>query len=346
MSGARTQPGAQACALFDLEPLPDATFGALLWLHRDGDLHAAIAALEARPDALPAALYAHDGLLLIPHLDAIAQAPELLLRLSRLFGAEVEDYRQTFTARGNIHPTVPQIFVVSNRPPTGRQPPPRPQPPLDAAGKLPIRFPHRRGWHTDQSYRRPPPDVSLFYAVQPAPREQAQTLYANGIAAYAALAPALRARIEGLYGLHVMPGLGRSEQAVRAGETPATLLPHQRAQRQPVVRVHPVTGARALFLCEAGQMDWVDGPFAGMQPGPDGDGARLLYELMAHYTDPRFSYAHAWQRGDLIVYDNRTLIHAATWFDAQAHERVMWRTTVAGNPGAEYAGERKSWLAG
>jgi taurine dioxygenase len=112
-----------------------------------------------------------------------------------------------------------------------------------------------------------------------------------------------------------------------------------------VVRVHPVTGRRALFLCEAGQMDWLDGPFEGMQPGLDGDGSRLLYELMAHYTDPRFTYAHAWTRGDLIVYDNRTLIHAATWFDAAAHERVMWRTTVAGNPGAEYAGERKSWLA-
>jgi taurine dioxygenase len=344
MSTARTG-HADSAAPFRVEPLPGARFGARVQLDGSERIESAIAALEAQPEALPTALYAHDGLLLLPGLEELADAPALLVRLSRLFGPEVEDYRETFTARGNIHPDVPQIFVVSNRPPTGRQPPPRPQPPLDADGKLPTRFPHRRGWHTDQSYRRPPPDVSLFYALVPAPPDQAQTLYANGIAAYDTLAPALKARIETLHGLHVMPGLGRSEPAVRAGETPAPLLAHQRAQRQPVVRVHPVTGRRALFLCEAGQMDWLDGPFEGMQPGPDGDGSRLLYELMAHYTDPRFTYAHAWTRGDLIVYDNRTLIHAATWFDAAAHQRVMWRTTVAGNPGAEYAGERKSWLA-
>jgi taurine dioxygenase len=49
-------------------------------------------------------------------------------------------------------------------------------------------------------------------------------------------------------------------------------------------------------------------------------------------------------KGDLVIYDNRTLIHAATWFDAAQHQRLMWRTTVSGNPGAEYAGEAKSWI--
>jgi len=49
-------------------------------------------------------------------------------------------------------------------------------------------------------------------------------------------------------------------------------------------------------------------------------------------------------KGDLVIYDNRTLIHAATWFDAEQHQRLMWRTTVSGNPGAEYAGEAKSWI--
>ena len=47
----------------------------------------------------------------------------------------------------------------------------------------------------------------------------------------------------------------------------------------------------------------------------------------------------------LVIYDNRTLVHCATWFDAARHERVMWRTTVSGNPGVPYAGERKSWIA-
>ena len=81
-----------------------------------------------------------------------------------------------------------------------------------------------------------------------------------------------------------------------------------------------------------------------MEPGPDGEGGRLLYELMSHYTDERFVYVHEWQAGDLVIYDNRSLVHCATWFDAERHERVMWRTTVWGNPGRDYANERPSWL--
>ncbi len=88
-------------------------------------------------------------------------------------------------------------------------------------------------------------------------------------------------------------------------------------------------------------MDWLEGPFAGMQPGPHGDGAELLDALMSHLTRPEFIYVHEWTRGDLIVWDNRCLVHAATWFDAEKEGRMMWRTTVSGNPGAAYAGERK-----
>ena len=116
-------------------------------------------------------------------------------------------------------------------------------------------------------------------------------------------------------------------------------------QHQPVVRVHLETGAKSLYLYEAGQMDWIDEPFVDMEKGVDGAGAKLLYELMSHYTRDDFVYAHEWDEGDLVIYDNRTLIHAATWFDAEKHQRLMWRTTVSGNPGAEYTGEAKSRLA-
>lgn len=337
--------GKKDSGVFDIDRPPGAAFGRRVRLPHDGAAYAAAvaAAAEADPDALPRALYAGDGLLLLPGMHGIADEPALLARLSRLFGPEVEDYRQTLTARHMVHDRVPEIFIVSNLPPVGRQPPPRPEPPLTADGRLPTRFPHRRGWHTDQSYRRPPPDISLFFAVLPTQKGQGQTLFANGIAAYAALPAALKRRVDGLVGIHVKPRSGRSESAVRAGETPQPLRPHEQPQRQPVVRVHPVTGKRALYLCEAGQMDWVDGPFAGMQPGPDGDGARLLYEIMSHLTQPQFTYAHDWDQGDLVVWDNRSLAHAATWYDA-AHKRLMWRTTVRGNPGAEYAGETKSWI--
>jgi len=327
-----------------VRPLPGARFGGRVRLP-GGDARASIAAAEAAPDALPQALAAAAGLLLLPGLDAIAAEPALLLRLSRLFGPQVEDYRHTLTARNMVHPEVPEIFVVSNVPPVSRQPPPRPEPPLDAAGCLPTRYPQRRGWHTDQSYRRPPPDISLFFAVEPVPKGEGQTLFADGTAAHAALPAELKARVQGLEGLHVQPGSGRSRDAVLKGEAAKPLAPHERPQRQPVVRMHPVTGKPALYLCESGQMDWIDGPFVGLEPGPHGEGARLLDALMAHLTRPEFVYVHEWNPGDLIVWDNRCLVHAATWFDAERHRRVMWRTTVHGNPGAAYAGERKSWIA-
>ena len=327
-----------------MRPLAGASFGGRVTLPNGGDAVDLVRIGEAEPATLPAMLADSSGLLLIPGMELMADHPELLVRLSRLFGSEVEDYRQTLTAANMVHETVPEIFVVSNTPRVGRQPQPLPDPPLTADGAFPVQFPQRRGWHTDQSYRRPPPDISLFLGVIPAPRGQGQTLFADGVAAYDALPAELKARIDGLEGLHVGSSAGRSRKAVLAGEMPRELRPHERPQRQPVVRVHPVTGRRALYLCEYGQMDWVEGPFVGMQHGPYGDGAELLATLMSHLTRPEFVYMHEWTRGDVLVWDNRCLVHAATWFDAANITRLMWRTTVSGNPGAAYAGERKSWM--
>lgn len=324
-------------------PLPGASFGGRFTLPASGGA-ALITAAEQQPDALVRALAECGGLLLLPGMDTIADDPALLVRLSRLLGPEVEDYRQTITPRHMVHETVPEIFVVSNIPPASRPPPRRPDPPFTADGKLPVQFPHRRGWHTDQSYRRPPPDISLFLCVIPAPRGQGQTLFADATAAYEALPEELKARVDALEGIHVSLSAGRGRNDVLDGKTPRTLGRHERPQHQPLVRVHPVTGKRALYMCEYGQMDWVDGPIAGLEPGPHGEGARLLEALMAHATQPQFVYVHEWTPGDVLVWDNRCLIHAATWFDADNAQRLMWRTTVSGNPGAAYAGERKSWI--
>jgi taurine dioxygenase len=326
-------------------PLPGARFGG--WVRpRDGaGAEAAIATAEREPDVLPRLLAERGGLLLLPDMHTIADTPALLVRLSRLFGAEVENYRETLMAPNMIHAGVPEILVVSNAPPVNRAPPPRPDPPLTADGGLPLQYPHRRGWHTDQSYRRPPPDISLFFAVAPVPPGQGQTLFADGAAAYEALSPALKARVDALEGLHVGLNAERSRDEILAGRTPRALQPRERPQRQPVARRHPVTGRGALYLCENRQMDWLDGPFVGMQPGPHGDGAALLDTLMSHLTRPEFVYAHEWTGGDLLVWDNRCLVHTATWFDTTTHDRLMWRTTVSGNPGPAYAGEARSWVA-
>ena len=326
-----------------VQPLRGASFGGRVTLANAGP-HEVIAAFERRPE-MPATLLARaGGLLLLPGMDAMVNEPELLVRLSRVFGADVENYRHTLTPVNMVHDTVPEIFIVSNVHPVNRRPPRRPEPPVTSDGALPTRFPHRRGWHTDQSYRRPPPDISLFLAVSPVTRDQGQTLFADGAAAYDALPPALKARIEGLDGIHVSLSARRSRDEVLAGAAPRELGAHEQPQRQPVVRVHPVTGRRALYLCEYGQMDWLEGPFAGLSPGPHGEGAALLHELMRHLTQREFLYVHEWSMGDLIVWDNRCLVHAATWFDVETQSRVMWRTTVSGNPGTVYDGERKSWI--
>ena len=310
-----------------IRPLPDASFGGLLRF--PGDVHALVAAAEAEPECVAArACRQSGGLLLLQGMQAMADAPELLVRLSRVFGPEVEDYRNTLTPLNMVHETVPGDLHCLEQAAGIRPPPRRPDPPLTADGRLPVQFPHRRGWHTDQSYRRPPPDISLFLAVLPVPQGQGQTLFADGTAAYEALPPALKARVDALEGLHVGSSAKRSRDAVLAGETPRRWRRIEQPQRQPVVRVHPVTGKRALYLCEYGQMDWLEGPFVGMQPGPHGDGAALLQELMSHMTRRRFVYVHEWTRGDLVVWDNRCLVHAATWFDADNWAREMWRTTV------------------
>lgn len=328
-----------------LSPLAGACFGSRIHLPGASDAAALVEAAKCDPAALPRALAESHGLLLLPGMAAMAEVPDMLLRLSRVFGPEVENYRTTGMAPNMVHPTVPEIFVVSNTPPVGRQPPPLPNPPLTEDGRLPVQYPHRHGWHTDQSYRRPPPDISLFLAVLPVPRGQGQTLFADGIAAYAALPEGLKAQVVGLEGLHVGSSAGRRREAVLAGVPPRELGLREQPQRQPVVRIHPVTGQPALYLCEHGQMDWLDGPFLGMQPGPEGDGAALLDRLMAHLTRPEFVYVHEWTPGDMVVWDNRCTVHAATWFDAEKEARVMWRNTVSGDPDAAYAGEAKSWLA-
>ena len=310
----------------------------------------AVAALEAEPETLGAEICTRGGFLLIPEMHQISDDPELLLRLSRLLGPEVEDYRNSyaFVNRRNLfnfHDTFPEIIQITNMPPIGTQPSPMPDPPLTEDGRIPVQHPHRTGWHTDQSFRRPPPDFSLFYAKQPVPQGQGQTLFADSTRAYAELPDAMKARIEVLEGIHVLPGMGRSDKAVREGEAPKPLAAHQQPQHQPLVRVHPVSGKKSLYMCGGGQTDFITGPIAGMEPGPDGDGAALLYELLHHLTQRRLTlHPPNGRRAISSFTTTATSSTRAPGTTSDAHIRIMWRTTVRGNPDPAYAGETHSWV--
>ncbi|MGI9406652.1 MAG: TauD/TfdA dioxygenase family protein [Hyphomicrobiaceae bacterium] len=332
-----------ASADLKIQPLATASFGALV---TPGDGTAALTcdALVTAGPTLRKQLNDAGGLMVVRGIEDLRQTPDAFVRISELFGPEVENVRATLTAERFFHESVPEVMVLSNEPPCRHPPPPRPEPSHTADGSLVVSYPHQTNWHTDQSYRRPPPDITLLYAITTPPADQGQTLFADCTAAYATLDDATKARIEHLDGIHAMSWIGRREQDVRNGVTPQTLLPHQLPQRQPLVRTHPAAGQRSLYLCASGQMDFVDGPIAGLEPGPDGEGAVLIDMLMTHVTRAEFVYAHEWQPGDLVIGDNRCLLHAATWYDADTHARLMWRTTVMGNPGDAYCGETASWV--
>ena len=324
-------------------PLEKASFGVLAEIEATSLDQAVARFLEAGAE-ISDQLHQAGGLMVVRGLDGLRHAPRELARISEIFGPEVENYRGTLTAARFFHDEVPEVLVLSNLAPCNHPPPPRPEPPLTPEGAFPVQFPQRGNWHTDQSYRRPPPDITLLFGVTNPPPDEGQTLFADCTAALAALGPDVRAKIEGLQGLHAPSWIGRRPEDVRAGAPPKPLLAHQLPQRQPLVRAHPVTGRPALYICEEAQMDHVDGPIEGLEPGPDGEGARLLRRLLAHATQRQFVYVHEWQTGDLVIGDNRCLLHAATWYDAERHARLMWRTTVRGNPGEEYRGEAKSWI--
>jgi taurine dioxygenase len=312
--------------------LGNSAFGKRVWFSASKER---VAALSASDESLATVLCQSDGLLLIRGLNEITRYPELLLEIARLFGPGLESYRDDLTPPNMVHPELPQIFLVSNNPKVNRQPPVPPEPALTAGGNLQTQYPYRRGWHTDGSFRRPPPDVSLLYAVKTTPAGQGQTIYANATAAYESLPLHLKRQIHALIGLHIVKGYGRTGDEVDAGVTPSESRSTPKPQAQPVVRIHPITARKALYICDGIQMDFVAGPFLDMRQGPDSDGARLLAELLMRLSERRFLYIHEWREGDLLISDNRCIVHCATWFDAANYQRLLWRTTVGGNSGLE-----------
>ena len=109
---------------FDVTALPDATFGGLVTAPTSAA--EIVRAAEANPEALPSLIDQFEGFLLCKGMDGLKDEPELLIRLSRIFGTEVESYHETRMARQNVHPEIPEILMVSNIPPADRMPPPPP----------------------------------------------------------------------------------------------------------------------------------------------------------------------------------------------------------------------------
>jgi taurine dioxygenase len=175
-------------------------------------------------------------------------------------------------------------------------------------------------YHTDHSNHPAPPRATALFAVA-IPRTGGDTQFANVQAAYDGLPEAMKARLEGLASLHAF-------QSSRSPRRIATPTPEERARMpetvQPLVVTHPVTGRKGLYLNTA-RMEGI--------VGMDREEAdALIAELMRRATDRRYEYRHEWRAGDLVIWDNRTVLHKANGDVPPEERRYLYRVMVKGTP--------------
>lgn len=201
----------------------------------------------------------------------------------------------------------------------------------DNAASTPINLRDGAGhWHSDSTYEEVPASVTMLYGVE-APDKGGETLVANTVLAYEALPDATKARIDGLVGLHCLSGAPPmdGEQFVYVPEEIARM----GIQRHPVVRRHPVTGAKALFL--SGSAFAID--------GMDKAEARVLInELRSHATRPEFTTSYKVLPGDIFLWDNFATMHRATpleYSDEDGERRLLYRISTKGLPALRMARE-------
>jgi alpha-ketoglutarate-dependent 2,4-dichlorophenoxyacetate dioxygenase len=174
-----------------------------------------------------------------------------------------------------------------------------------------------RLWHSDSSYRAIPAKYSLLSG-RVIPSWGGNTEFADLRAAYDALDDRTRAEVEDLVCEH---SLMFSRGSIGFGDLTEAERQSFRPVRQRLVRTHPVTGRKSLFLSS----------HAGTILGWTVPEARMyLRDLMEFATQPRFVYSHQWRRFDLVMWDNRTTVHRARRFD-RSEVRDVRRTTVAGD---------------
>jgi alpha-ketoglutarate-dependent taurine dioxygenase len=181
------------------------------------------------------------------------------------------------------------------------------------------------GWHTDSSYMPIAARASLLSA-EIVTEEGGETEWADMRAAWDALDAATRARLEGLAAHHsIKYSQARAGYVNEANRSFSYGLDVDEAPLRPLVKVHPVTGRRALFI----------GRHAFGIPGLEAaESERLLDELLADACRPPRVLQHRWRPGDLAIWDNRCVLHRARPYDPGV-PRVMHHTRIAGDPATE-----------
>jgi taurine dioxygenase len=180
-------------------------------------------------------------------------------------------------------------------------------------------------WHSDTSYRKYPSRCSLLYAKEVPHRDGkplGDTVFADTIAAYEALPEAMKRRLDGLKAIHRYSMRRRVDNSPRPKLTAAQLAETPDIAH-PIVRTHPYTGRKALYVTA--------GECIGIEGMPEDEALDLIAELDAHCVKPEFCYRHQWRVGDLVMWDNASAMHLAICDYALPERRLMHRTTVIGS---------------
>jgi alpha-ketoglutarate-dependent taurine dioxygenase len=230
-----------------------------------------------------------------------ALSEEQQLRFSRNFG----DLEEHVIRLANGKPA-PPLHIISN---------------LDTQGN-PTSKPYSHGnyyWHTDKSYHDRPSLATLLHAVE-LPPQGGDTQFANTHLAYDALSAARKEELGALQLVHSWEVSRRN-----TGNRPATAdeIRDRPPVTHPLVRTHPDTGRKSLYV--GSHVSHV----VGMAPA---DSSALVAELNEWITQDKFVYPHQWCAGDLVMWDNRSLLHRATaHVGMDQHRRVLHRTVVKGD---------------
>jgi alpha-ketoglutarate-dependent 2,4-dichlorophenoxyacetate dioxygenase len=202
----------------------------------------------------------------------------------------------------------PEIYMLSN---------------LDKDGNPSGKHPDRGTlyWHTDGSWKERTGQATMMYSeIVPPPGDGGQTQFADMYAGYDLLPAGIRKTIDGKRAIHNFTFSRKRRHA----EDPLTAEQSAKVPpvAHPIVRTHPDTGRKAIFL----------GDHAETIEGMDYDSGRaLIEEITALTTAPANVYSHTWQPRECMVWDNRCTLHRATGFDEARFKRVMRRCTIVGD---------------
>jgi taurine dioxygenase len=175
-------------------------------------------------------------------------------------------------------------------------------------------------FHTDYSYLEVPARATMLYSIQ-VPKMGGDTLFANQYAAYDGLSAALKEKVDLLVALH---HYGNRDDQDKSSRTVASVLSDEQEKKvtwvkHRVARPHPVTGRTALYS--------VSGSAFGIEGLAEDESHRLLDELTAHATQEKYRLRLKYGVGDVVIWDNASLLHSATLTDPQ-DPRTLWRITV------------------